>query len=66
MTIFNSSLGLYSKYTLRFLGLIFGHSMRFLGFFNPIVDRRHKPDLLLFISIAGTGDLLSKHALGIL
>ena len=28
--------------------------------------RRHKPDLLLFRSIAGTGDLLSKHALGIL
>ena len=26
---------------------------------------RHKPDLLLFRSIAGTGDLLSKHALGI-
>ena len=26
----------------------------------------HKPDLLLFRSIAGTGDLLSKHALGIL
>ena len=28
--------------------------------------RRHKPDLLLFVSIAGSGDLLSKHALGIL
>ena len=28
--------------------------------------RRHKPDLLLFRSIVGTGDLLSKHALGIL
>ena len=28
--------------------------------------RRHKPDLLFFRSIAGTGDLLSKHALGIL
>ena len=28
--------------------------------------RRHKSDLLLFRSIAGTGDLLSKHALGIL
>ena len=27
---------------------------------------RHKPDLLLFRSIAGTGNLLSKHALGIL
>ena len=27
---------------------------------------RHKPDLLLFRSIAGTGDLLSKHAIGIL
>ena len=27
---------------------------------------RHKPDLLLFRTIAGTGDLLSKHALGIL
>ena len=27
---------------------------------------RHKSDLLLFRSIAGTGDLLSKHALGIL
>ena len=27
--------------------------------------RRQKPDLLLFRSIAGTGDLLSKHALGI-
>ena len=27
---------------------------------------RHKPDLLLFRSIAGTGDLLSKHAQGIL
>ena len=27
---------------------------------------RHKPDLLLFRSIAGTGGLLSKHALGIL
>ena len=27
---------------------------------------RHKPDLLLFITIAGAGDLLSKHALGIL
>ena len=27
---------------------------------------RHKPDLLLFRSIAETGDLLSKHALGIL
>ena len=27
---------------------------------------RHKPDLLLFRSIVGTGDLLSKHALGIL
>ena len=27
---------------------------------------RHKPDLLLFSSIAGTGDLLSKHAVGIL
>ena len=27
---------------------------------------RHKPDLLLFRSIPGTGDLLSKHALGIL
>ena len=27
---------------------------------------RHKPDLLLFRSIAGTGDLLSKHALGML
>ena len=26
---------------------------------------RHKPDLLLFITIAGTGNLLSKHALGI-
>ena len=26
----------------------------------------HKPDLLLFRSIAGTGDLLSKHAQGIL
>ena len=24
---------------------------------------RHKPDLLLFRSLAGTGDLLSKHAL---
>ena len=31
----------------------------------PIMSR-HKPDLLLFRSIAGTGDLLSKHALGIL
>ena len=28
--------------------------------------RRHKPDLLVFRSIAGTGDLLGKHALGIL
>ena len=28
--------------------------------------RRHKPDLLLFRSIAGTGGLLSKHAPGIL
>ena len=28
--------------------------------------RRHKPDLLFFGSIAGIGDLLSKHALGIL
>ena len=28
--------------------------------------RRHKPDLLLFRSRAGTGDLLSKHALGTL
>ena len=27
---------------------------------------RHKTDLLLFRSIAGTGDLLGKHALGIL
>ena len=27
---------------------------------------RHKPDLLLFRTIAGTGDLLSKHALSIL
>ena len=27
---------------------------------------RHKPDLLLFRSIAGTGDLLSKHARSIL
>ena len=27
---------------------------------------RHKPDLLLFRSIARTGDLLSKHAPGIL
>ena len=27
--------------------------------------RRHKPDLLVFIIIAGTGDLFSKHALGI-
>ena len=27
---------------------------------------RHKPELLLFGSIAGTGDLLSKYALGIL
>ena len=27
---------------------------------------RHKPDLLPFRSIAGTGDLLSKHALDIL
>ena len=27
---------------------------------------RHKPDLLLFRFIAGTGDLLSKHALGLL
>ena len=27
---------------------------------------RHKPDLLLFRSTVGTGDLLSKHALGIL
>ena len=27
---------------------------------------RHKPDLLLFRSITGTGDLLSKHSLGIL
>ena len=27
---------------------------------------RHKPDLLLFRCIAGTGDLLSKLALGIL
>ena len=27
---------------------------------------RHKPDLLLFRSIAGTGDQLCKHALGIL
>ena len=27
---------------------------------------RHKPDLLLCGSIAGTDDLLSKHALGIL
>ena len=27
---------------------------------------RHKPDLLLFRSVAGTGDLLSKHGLGIL
>ena len=26
---------------------------------------RHKPDLLLFRSIAGVGDLLSKNALGI-
>ena len=26
----------------------------------------HKPDLLLFRSMAGTDDLLSKHALGIL
>ena len=26
----------------------------------------HKPDLLLFRSIPGTGDLLNKHALGIL
>ena len=26
----------------------------------------HKPDLLLFRSIPGTGNLLSKHALGIL
>ena len=28
--------------------------------------RRHKLELLLFRFIAGTGDLLSKHALGIL
>ena len=28
--------------------------------------RRHKPNLLLFRSIAGTGGLLSTHALGIL
>ena len=28
--------------------------------------RRHKPDLLLFRTIARTGDLLSEHALGIL
>ena len=28
--------------------------------------RRHNPDLLLFRSVAGVGDLLSKHALGIL
>ena len=28
--------------------------------------RRHKPDLLLFRSVAGIDDLLSKHALGIL
>ena len=28
--------------------------------------RRHKPDLFLFRSIAGIGDLLSKHALGML
>ena len=27
--------------------------------------RRHKPDLLLFRSTTGTGDLLSKRALGI-
>ena len=27
---------------------------------------RHKPDLLLFRPIVGTGDLLRKHALGIL
>ena len=27
---------------------------------------RHKPDLLLLRSIAGTGDLLSKHAVGII
>ena len=27
--------------------------------------RRHKPNLLLFRSIAGTGGLLSMHALGI-
>ena len=27
---------------------------------------RHKPDILIFRSIAGTGDLFSKHALGIL
>ena len=27
---------------------------------------RHMPDLLLFKCIAGTGDLLSNHALGIL
>ena len=26
----------------------------------------HKPDLLLIRSIAGTGDLLSKHTLGVL
>ena len=31
----------------------------------PIL-RRHKPDLLLCRSIAGTGDLLSNYALGIL
>ena len=28
--------------------------------------RRSKPDLLLFRSVVGTGDLLSKHAPGIL
>ena len=39
----------------NFLSLRHVSSMRF-----------HKADLLLFRSIAGTGDLLSKHALGIL
>ena len=28
--------------------------------------RHHKPDLSLFRSMAGTGDLLSNHALGLL
>ena len=47
-------------------GVLSCRATLFQCFRHNLLSLRHKPDLLLFRSIAGTCDLLSKHAIGIL